>query len=195
MHKLVSFAKNNNLNYICEEKFYHCLWFVLKCSTSCGMGKRTRVVTCITRGAPCEVSEKPEAYETCDLEPCPAKSTSVKAGSAKLQNSQWLFTEWSDRVRHWLLFLKRYLLCKKLSRDYCDSVVSLICIIYNWGINELSARRNAELESRLEELSAGRAPMKSIATSRPDQRPPEIARATRLAAANGSPGLGRRSGF
>ncbi|XP_012540115.2 thrombospondin type-1 domain-containing protein 4 [Monomorium pharaonis] len=68
-----------------------------QCSTSCGVGKRTRVVTCVTEDTPCDLSEKPEAHETCDLGPCLMKSTSPNAVSAKLQSSQWLFTEWSDQ--------------------------------------------------------------------------------------------------
>lgn len=77
--------------------------YVLKCSTSCGVGKKTRVVTCVTEGAPCDLSEKPEAYETCDSGPCLAKSTPLNVVSAKLQNPQWLFTEWSDQVSRYHL--------------------------------------------------------------------------------------------
>ena len=74
------------------------LVFIFKCSTSCGVGRKTRVVTCVTEGVPCDLSEKPEAHETCDLGPCLAKSTPLNVVSAKLQNPQWLFTEWSDQV-------------------------------------------------------------------------------------------------
>lgn len=76
---------------------------VLKCSTSCGMGKRTRAVTCVTEDTPCDLSEKPEAHETCDSVPCLAKSTPLNVVSAKLQNPQWLFTEWSDQVSYYYL--------------------------------------------------------------------------------------------
>ncbi|XP_032689161.1 thrombospondin type-1 domain-containing protein 4-like [Odontomachus brunneus] len=68
-----------------------------QCSTSCGVGKRSRVVTCVTLSAPCDLSEKPEAHEICDLGPCLAKSTPLNIVSAKLQSPQWLFTEWSDQ--------------------------------------------------------------------------------------------------
>lgn len=68
-----------------------------QCSTSCGVGKRTRIITCVTEGAPCDLSEKPEAHETCDSGPCPVKSTPQNVVSAKLHSSQWLFTEWSDQ--------------------------------------------------------------------------------------------------
>lgn len=71
---------------------------VSKCSTSCGAGRRTRVVTCITHGAPCNITEKPESHETCDLGPCLTKLTAA-ISSTMLQNSQWLFTDWSDHVR------------------------------------------------------------------------------------------------
>jgi len=72
---------------------------ILKCSTSCGEGKRTRVVTCVTEGNdPCDLSKKPETQEICDSGPCLAKSTPLNVVSAKLQNPQWLFTEWSDQV-------------------------------------------------------------------------------------------------
>jgi len=76
---------------------------VLKCSTSCGVGKRTRVVTCVTEDAPCDLSEKPEAHETCNSGPCLAKSTPLNVISAKLQSPQWLFTEWSDQVSRYHL--------------------------------------------------------------------------------------------
>lgn len=68
-----------------------------KCSASCGTARRTRTVTCVAQSAPCNLSDKPEAHETCDLGPCLAKSLNVV--SANLQSSQWLFTEWSDQVR------------------------------------------------------------------------------------------------
>lgn len=68
-----------------------------QCSTSCGVGKRTRLVTCVTDDAPCDLSEKPEAHETCDLGPCLAKSTPLSIISMNLQSPQWLFTEWSDQ--------------------------------------------------------------------------------------------------
>lgn len=67
------------------------------CSTSCGVGKKMRVVTCITQSAPCDLSEKPEMHEACDLGPCLTKSTPLNVVSAKLQSPQWLFTEWSDK--------------------------------------------------------------------------------------------------
>ncbi|GAB1860654.1 Thrombospondin type-1 domain-containing protein 4 [Camponotus japonicus] len=68
-----------------------------QCSTSCGVGKRTRLVTCVTDDAPCDLLEKPEAHETCDLGPCLAKSTPLSIISMNLQSPQWLFTEWSDQ--------------------------------------------------------------------------------------------------
>lgn len=85
----------------CGRLLKNCNFFILcalKCSTSCGAGKKMRVVTCITQGAPCDLSEKPEIHETCDLGPCLAKSTPLNVVSAKLQSPQWLFTEWSDQV-------------------------------------------------------------------------------------------------
>ncbi|KAL6438930.1 hypothetical protein ACFW04_003758 [Cataglyphis niger] len=68
-----------------------------QCSTSCSVGKRTRVVTCVTDDAPCDLSEKPETHETCDLGPCLAKSMPLSIVSMNLQNPQWLYTEWSDQ--------------------------------------------------------------------------------------------------
>lgn len=86
------------------------LSFVSKCSTSCSIGKRTRVVTCITHDAPCDLSEKPETHEICDLGPCLAKSTPLSIVSANLQSPQWLFTEWSEQVIYYY------------SRNICECV-------------------------------------------------------------------------
>ncbi|XP_014488644.1 PREDICTED: thrombospondin type-1 domain-containing protein 4-like [Dinoponera quadriceps] len=94
-----------------------------QCSTSCGVGKRSRVVTCVTLGAPCELSKKPEAYETCDLGPCLAKSTPLNIVSAKLQSPQWLFTEWSDKcsAECGVGVQTRRVLCETNSdQEHCD---------------------------------------------------------------------------
>ncbi|XP_011333110.2 thrombospondin type-1 domain-containing protein 4 isoform X2 [Ooceraea biroi] len=94
-----------------------------QCSTSCGTGRRTRIVTCVTQGAPCNLSEKPEAHETCDLRPCLAKSASLNIVSEKLQSPQWLFTEWSDHcsAECGTGVQTRRIFCETNSDDkYCD---------------------------------------------------------------------------
>ncbi|CAL1673288.1 unnamed protein product [Lasius platythorax] len=94
-----------------------------QCSTSCSIGKRTRVVTCITHGAPCDLSEKPETHESCDLGPCLAKSTPLSIVSANLQSPQWLFTEWSDQcsAECGIGIQTRRALCETGSNEeYCD---------------------------------------------------------------------------
>ncbi|XP_067205894.1 thrombospondin type-1 domain-containing protein 4 isoform X2 [Linepithema humile] len=94
-----------------------------QCSTSCGVGKKMRVVTCITQGAPCDLSEKPEIHETCDLGSCLAKPTPLNVISAKLQSPQWLFTEWSDQcsAECGTGVQTRRVLCETNSDDeYCD---------------------------------------------------------------------------
>lgn len=111
----VSWIYYENLSELCKcgnvQSRRYVRYFIVvhlpKCSTSCGVGKRSRVVTCVTLGAPCELSEKPEVHETCDLGPCLAKSTPLNVVSAKLQSPQWLFTEWSDQVGAFRLLVYR----------------------------------------------------------------------------------------
>ncbi|XP_072754675.1 thrombospondin type-1 domain-containing protein 4 [Anoplolepis gracilipes] len=94
-----------------------------QCSTSCSVGKRTRVVTCITQDAPCDLLEKPETYETCDLGPCLAKSTPLNIISVNLQSPQWLFTEWSDQcsAECGIGVQTRRVFCEISSdKEYCD---------------------------------------------------------------------------
>ncbi|XP_070166660.1 thrombospondin type-1 domain-containing protein 4 isoform X1 [Polyergus mexicanus] len=94
-----------------------------QCSTSCSIGKRTRVVTCVTDDAPCDLSEKPETHETCDLGPCLAKSTPLSIVSMNLQSPQWLYTEWSDQcsVECGTGVQTRRVLCEISSdEEYCD---------------------------------------------------------------------------
>lgn len=93
-----------------------------QCSASCGIGRKTRTVTCVTQGAPCNFSERPETYETCDLEPCLGKS-SLNIVSTKLQNPQWLYTEWSDQcsAECGTGVQTRRIFCETSSDDkYCD---------------------------------------------------------------------------
>lgn len=66
------------------------------CSTSCGPGRRTRIATCVTEGPPCDLEEKPITQELCDLGPCSTRPPATNALSTRLQNPQWLYTEWSE---------------------------------------------------------------------------------------------------
>nr|XP_031837415.1 thrombospondin type-1 domain-containing protein 4-like [Nomia melanderi]XP_031837416.1 thrombospondin type-1 domain-containing protein 4-like [Nomia melanderi]XP_031837417.1 thrombospondin type-1 domain-containing protein 4-like [Nomia melanderi]XP_031837418.1 thrombospondin type-1 domain-containing protein 4-like [Nomia melanderi]XP_031837419.1 thrombospondin type-1 domain-containing protein 4-like [Nomia melanderi]XP_031837420.1 thrombospondin type-1 domain-containing protein 4-like [Nomi len=66
------------------------------CSTSCGPGKRTRAVTCVTQGPPCNHETKPITQEACDYGPCTTKLPSLNVVSTRLQSPQWLYTEWSE---------------------------------------------------------------------------------------------------
>lgn len=92
------------------------------------MGKKTRVVTCATEDAPCDLSEKPEVYETCDSGSCPVKSTPLNVVSAKLQSPQWLFTEWSDLVS--LYHLQTQEKNRSNKNDHIINLFLFIIIIY-----------------------------------------------------------------
>ncbi|KAH0956535.1 hypothetical protein HN011_002442 [Eciton burchellii] len=95
-----------------------------QCSATCGTGRRTRIVSCVTQDAPCNRSEEPEAHETCDLGPCLGKSALSSVVSAKLQSPQWLFTEWSDQcsAECGTGVETRRIFCETTSSDdgYCD---------------------------------------------------------------------------
>ncbi|XP_015585741.1 thrombospondin type-1 domain-containing protein 4 isoform X2 [Cephus cinctus] len=67
------------------------------CSTTCGLGTRNRVITCITSGRPCSMDDKPDAQESCDPGPCLTKSTASNVISSGFHGPQWLFTEWSRK--------------------------------------------------------------------------------------------------
>ncbi|XP_023290468.1 thrombospondin type-1 domain-containing protein 4 isoform X2 [Orussus abietinus] len=64
-----------------------------QCSTTCGPGRRTRQVTCITLGNPCIVTEMPAVHEPCDLEPCSTESLKNVVPTDP-NASPWLYTEW-----------------------------------------------------------------------------------------------------
>lgn len=66
------------------------------CSTTCGPGKKTRTVSCVTQGLPCNLEEKPNTQDACDLGPCAPKASQTNAIPARLEDSRWLYTEWSE---------------------------------------------------------------------------------------------------
>ncbi|CAL7945946.1 unnamed protein product [Xylocopa violacea] len=93
------------------------------CSTTCGPGKRTRVATCVTQGPPCNLEEKPDTQEACDLEPCTTRPPQTNAIFTRLQTPQWLYTEWTDRcsAECGVGMQTRRVFCEKDPRDeYCD---------------------------------------------------------------------------
>lgn len=94
-----------------------------QCSTSCGPGKRTRIVTCLTHGHPCDLEERPDTQETCDLGPCTTKFQASGALSTRLQTPQWLYTEWSEQcsAECGTGVQSRKLFCERNSEEeYCD---------------------------------------------------------------------------
>lgn len=84
-----------------QQTFQSAYWNVgawSQCSTSCGPGKRTRTITCITKGwGTCAAEEKPVVQEACDLEPCLTKPSTTNAIPMNVHGSPWLFTEWSQQ--------------------------------------------------------------------------------------------------
>lgn len=67
----------------------------LQCSSSCGLGNRTRVVTCQgpqgVNENECPQNDRPAEEELCDMGPC---------SNSKGSYATWLFTEWSQQVKH-----------------------------------------------------------------------------------------------
>ncbi|KAG7201660.1 hypothetical protein KM043_004390 [Ampulex compressa] len=68
-----------------------------QCSTTCGIGRRTRIVSCSTHSQHCNTEEKPSTQEICELEPCPIEVSVTTPLSSKYTSSQWLYTEWSHQ--------------------------------------------------------------------------------------------------
>lgn len=72
-----------------------------ECSSSCGIGKRTRIVSCLTTpGRPCSIQDKPAPEEACNSGPCvtmPSTSAPIHSNAITTvgSSSKWLYTEWS----------------------------------------------------------------------------------------------------
>nr|XP_050850774.1 thrombospondin type-1 domain-containing protein 4-like isoform X2 [Vespula vulgaris]XP_050850775.1 thrombospondin type-1 domain-containing protein 4-like isoform X2 [Vespula vulgaris]XP_050850776.1 thrombospondin type-1 domain-containing protein 4-like isoform X2 [Vespula vulgaris]XP_050850777.1 thrombospondin type-1 domain-containing protein 4-like isoform X2 [Vespula vulgaris]XP_050850778.1 thrombospondin type-1 domain-containing protein 4-like isoform X2 [Vespula vulgaris]XP_050850779.1 len=95
-----------------------------ECSTTCGVGKRTRLVTCEPQEYLCNVAEKPISQEVCDSGPCTVKFSSTNAISSTEPRvtSQWLYTEWPEQcsVECGLGMQSRRVFCEKDSEEECD---------------------------------------------------------------------------
>ncbi|KAI4483027.1 hypothetical protein M0804_008082 [Polistes exclamans] len=102
-----------------------------ECSTTCGVGKRTRLVTCEPKEYLCNVAEKPISQEVCDLGPCTVKFSSSNAISLTEPQvtttttttiSQWLYTEWSEQcsAECGIGMQSRRVFCEKYSNEECD---------------------------------------------------------------------------
>lgn len=101
-----------------------------ECSTTCGAGKRTRLVTCEPKEYLCNVAEKPISQEVCDLGPCTVKFSSSNAISLTEPRvttttttiSQWLYTEWSEQcsAECGIGMQSRRVFCEKYSNEECD---------------------------------------------------------------------------
>lgn len=63
------------------------------CSVSCGMGQRTRSVTCHV-SSECRPDTRPFHAEYCETGPCPTTPASFTPGG-QTPNTHWLVTEWS----------------------------------------------------------------------------------------------------
>ncbi|XP_015181428.1 PREDICTED: ADAMTS-like protein 4 isoform X2 [Polistes dominula] len=103
-----------------------------ECSTTCGAGKRTRLVTCEREEYFCNTAEKPISQEVCDLGPCTVKFSSSNAISlteprgttttTTTITSQWLYTEWSEQcsAECGIGMQSRRVFCEKYSDEECD---------------------------------------------------------------------------
>ncbi|XP_068993678.1 ADAMTS-like protein 4 isoform X2 [Neodiprion pinetum] len=101
-----------------------------ECSATCGPGRRTRIVSCITTtGRPCSLDEKPPYEESCNLGNCspklaPPVDATLHSNSISTftSGSRWLFTEWSRQCSadcgtgvQW-----RRVVCGSSSPETCD---------------------------------------------------------------------------
>ncbi|XP_044006634.1 thrombospondin type-1 domain-containing protein 4-like isoform X2 [Aphidius gifuensis] len=87
-----------------------------KCSTTCGLGKKTRKVSCIPDENSCPVNEKPIEYEECKLDACP----NYQYNLIDTQKSQWLHSEWTKdcSTECGMGFQTRSVICDK--DETCD---------------------------------------------------------------------------
>lgn len=95
-----------------------------ECSTSCGLGTRTRAVSCEGQDYLCDSFERPTSQETCDLGPCSVKFSSPNAISLAEPRvtSQWLYTEWQEQCSSecGVGVQSRRVFCEKNSEGDCD---------------------------------------------------------------------------
>ncbi|XP_011494127.1 PREDICTED: thrombospondin type-1 domain-containing protein 4-like [Ceratosolen solmsi marchali] len=67
------------------------------CSTTCGNGKRTRLVICVTLGRTCNAKFKPSSEEFCNLSDCKTKpANDNEIPEALIQNS-WMYSAWPEQ--------------------------------------------------------------------------------------------------
>lgn len=66
---------------------------LFQCSSQCGLGLKTRTVSCPS--GDCPISVRPASQSSCDNGPCPVRGDIPSDG----KSSSWYFTEWSHEVR------------------------------------------------------------------------------------------------
>ncbi|KAG8333203.1 hypothetical protein J6590_005958 [Homalodisca vitripennis] len=66
-----------------------------ECSATCGLGVRTRSVTCPTSG--CNPADRPPAESVCDMGPCQSHPAVGAPDSSDTTQPLWFYTEWTQQ--------------------------------------------------------------------------------------------------
>ncbi|XP_066592794.1 ADAMTS-like protein 4 [Prorops nasuta] len=97
-----------------------------QCSTTCGTGIKSRVVTCSSLENSCDTMIKPPSKESCDLGSCTDEAVLANYTSitSNLQKAQWLYTEWSDKcsAECGVGMQARQVFCEQSpDKEFCDN--------------------------------------------------------------------------